>query len=199
MTTLSAAGAPGRRPPGTDRPDLVCVGGVPGAGKSTAIRQATAGLDQVVALDPEQVQRRLARVLPGRLPYRTYRWAVHTVHTLRVGAHLIADRGTGRVLVVHEPCTRHRRRRLFVEAARRLGWRPALVYVQADRRLARSGQRARGRLVPASSFERHWARWRRLQQILLTDPTRLDDRRWQEVRLVGRDEAAEALRALCGR
>lgn len=190
--------APTIEPPGSFlQPDLVCVGGVPGAGKSTAIREVGRDLAHVVALDPEEIHRLLAGRLPAALPYGSYRWAVHTLHTVRVAYHVLRGPAPHRVLVVHEPCTRSRRRRVFVRGARLFGWRPALLYVGADRSVARSGQLQRGRLVPAPSFDRHWLRWLALRRELVADPAAFDGHRWGLVVMVERAEAAAALHALC--
>ena len=147
-------------------PDLVLVGGVPGAGKSTAIRQATADQSAVRSLDPEQLQDRIRNLLPTEVPYRTYRSLVHVLHTLRVFLHLLQGPGSGPRLVVHDPGTRRRRRRLFVTLARARGWRTTLLYIDVDRAAARSGQWERGRVLDASAFDRHWQRWERLRSRL---------------------------------
>ncbi|HEY5978463.1 MAG TPA: hypothetical protein VIT41_02405, partial [Microlunatus sp.] len=86
--------------------DLVLVGGVPGAGKTTAIARATDDLAHVGALDPEHVSWWLRRRLPAAVPYRTYRWIVHAGHTLRVLGHLLNGPVAGRRLVIHDPGTR---------------------------------------------------------------------------------------------
>ena len=48
--------------------DLVLVGGVPGAGKSTAIARATDDLAHVGSVDPEHVSWWLRRRLPAEVP-----------------------------------------------------------------------------------------------------------------------------------
>ena len=175
-------------------PDLVLVGGVPGAGKSTAIRQATADLT-VRSLDPEQLQHRIRNLLSAEIPYRGYRWLVHVAHTLRVFWHLLRGPGSLPRLVVHDPGTRVRRRRLFVTLARVRGWRTTLLYLDVERSAARSGQWERGRVLDASAFDQHWLRWEGLRARLTgTEGPRSED---QQMILVDRDRAAATLRRLC--
>ena len=175
-------------------PDLVLVGGVPGAGKSTAIRHATTDLS-IRALDPEQLQDRIRNRLPTKIPYRTYRSLVHVVHTLRVFFDLLRGPGSAPRLVVHDPGTRPRRRRLLVALARARGWRTTLLYIDVERGAARSGQWERGRVLDASAFDAHWRRWERLRSRLTgTESSGPDD---HEMILVDRDRAAATLRGLC--
>lgn len=192
----SAAGSATSHPAPRPWPDLVLVGGVPGAGKSTAIRRATADLVGVLALDPEQLQIRIRDLLPTAVPYRSYRSLVHVLHTARVFARLLRGPGSGPRLVVHDPGTRIRRRRLFLALARARGWRTTLVYIDVDRAAARSGQWERGRVLDASVFDRHWSRWQQLRSRLTgaenPEPTCVGS-----VILVDRDQAAGALRRLC--
>lgn len=143
--------------------DLVLVGGVPGAGKTTAIAQACHDLDHVRTVDPEQIAQYLHR-LPARVPYRAFRWLVHLLHTLRVLVHLIGGPVDGRRLVVHDPGTRARRRSLYLRLAHLRGWRTVLLYIDVDRSTAREGQLRRGRVV--RSFDEHWARWQHLRPAL---------------------------------
>ena len=147
--------------------DLVVVGGVPGAGKTTAIAQATDDLAHVSSIDPEHVSWWLRTRLPG-VPYRRYRWLVHLTHTLRILVHLLNGPTVGRRLVVHDPGTRLGRRRLFLGLARLSGWRTVLLYVDVDRPAAQDGQRRRGRVV--RSFDEHWQSWERLRPTLVAAP-----------------------------
>jgi hypothetical protein len=189
--------------------DLVLVGGVPGAGKTTAIARATDDLAHVVAIDPEHVSWWLRRRLPAGATYRSYRWLVHLGHTLRVLAHLVGGPVAGRRLVVHDPGTRAGRRRLFLGLARLAGWRTVLLYVDVDRPDARAGQLRRGRVV--RSFDEHWQSWQRLRPALMASPdpaggAHRDHRGDQAVQvrandelvvLTDRAEAAQVLRRLC--
>jgi hypothetical protein len=185
--------------------DLVLVGGVPGAGKSTAIAGATDDLAHVRAVDPEHVTWWLRRRLPSQTPYRSYRWAVHLLHTLRVLVHLLNGPVVGRRLVVHDPGTRLRRRSLFLGLARLAGWRTVLLYVDVDRPAAQDGQRRRGRVV--RSFDEHWQNWEQLRPALIAEPSAQSSAQpsadpgshpgAEPVRLVDRTEAATVLRRLC--
>ncbi len=170
------------------------VGGVPGAGKSTAIR-AVALACGVPVVDPDQVRTWLARRLPAGTPYRRYRPLVHVVHTLRVLAAVAA--GGDRVLVVHDPSTRPARRVLFARLARAAGWRPTLVLVDATRSSARAGQLRRGRVVDPDSFDRHWQRWQVLRSEVLGGRGPSDAADWDRLLLVDRSAAPDTLRQLC--
>lgn len=177
-------------------PDLILVGGVPGAGKSTAIRRVAADRPEVVAADPDGLRAVLANLLPG-VSYRTYRPLVHVGHHLRVLGLLWRGPQTGRPLVVHDPATRPRRRRLFAALARARGWTPALVYVDVERQAARRGQFSRGRVVDPSSFARHWARWVALRGQLTSSAGPADADDWIAILVVDRSSATAALSALC--
>lgn len=168
--------------------DLILVGGVPGAGKSTAIAQATDDLDHVQTVDPEHVSFWLRRQLPGT-PYRRYRWVVHLAHTVRVLTSLLIGPIPGRQLVVHDPGTRVRRRGLFLAVAHLAGWRPVLLYLDVDRSAAEEGQLRRGRVV--RSFEEHWQQWQVLRPALARSGTS------EPVILVDRAHAGGTLRQLC--
>ena len=173
-------------------PDLIVVGGVPGAGKSTAIAQA-ASLPGVRVLDPDQLRARLRQLLPEWVHYGAYRPIVHVVHTVRVLAGVLAGPSGGRRLVVHDPATRPRRRTALARLARLRGWTPALIYVDVDRAGARRGQVARGRVVRASSFDGHWRRWQRLRPLLVADRSAAAGGGFSSVDLVDRGQAAAVL------
>jgi len=177
--------------------DLVLVGGVPGAGKTTAIARATDDLAHVGAIDPEHVTWWLRSRLPAGVPYRAYRWVVHLSHTVRVLAHLLNGPVAGRLLVVHDPGTRAGRRRLFLGLAHLAGWRPVLLYVDVDRPAARAGQLRRGRVV--RSFDEHWRNWQRIRPALTATPHPVvrADAATEPVVLTDRAEAANVLRRIC--
>ena len=188
--------------PGTDRlprassVDLIVVGGVPGAGKTTAIAAATEGLPHVLVLDPEHVHHAIRAQVPGWMPYRAYRAIVHTVHTLAVVAYLLRGPRTGIPLIVHDPGTRRRRRRLFLRIADRRGWRSVAVYVDVDRAAARTGQLDRGRALRAGTFGRHWDRWEQVRTQLDQPSDRIGADHGTDV-LVIRSQAAAVIRRLC--
>ncbi len=191
--------APRNAPPAARRQyDLVLVGGVPGAGKTTAIARATHGLDHVRSVDPEHVNRWLRTRLPD-VPYRRYRIAVHASHTVRVLVHLLRGPVPGRQVVIHDPGTRARRRGLYHGLARLAGWRTVLLYVDVDRPAAQEGQRRRGRVV--RSFDEHWEIWERLRPALAaeTQPDAAPDTGSVPVLLVDRAEAATILHELLSR
>ncbi|HEY5784560.1 MAG TPA: hypothetical protein VIT65_07280 [Microlunatus sp.] len=173
------------------------MGGVPGAGKTTAIAQATDDLAHVGAIDPEHVSWWLRRRLPARVPYRAYRWIVHLGHTLRVLLHLLNGPVVGRRLVIHDPGTRAGRRRLFLGLAHLAGWRTVLLYVDVDRPAAQAGQLRRGRVV--RSFDEHWQNWLRIRPALMAAPDQIvpAGADAEPVILTDRTHAADVLRRLC--
>jgi predicted kinase len=185
-------------PPATGRPEpmarVLLVGGVPGAGKTTAIARVAADRPDVDALDPEAFRDRIARLLPAGTAYATYRPLVHVLHALWVLVVLLRGPVPGRTLVVHDPATRPRRRRLFAWLARSRGWEPVLLYVDVPRVQAETGQVLRGRVVDPASFAGHWSRWEALRGELAATPDRLDGARWSEVLVTDREGAAEQLR-----
>ena len=121
---------------------------------------------------------------------------MHTLHALRVLVVLLLGPGTDRVLVVHDPATRPRRRRLFARLARARGWDPVLLYVDVPRVLAETGQVLRGRVVDPVRFAGHWARGQALRSELVGEPDELDGAQWSEVVLTDRARAAADLYAL---
>ena len=176
---------------------MVLVGGVPGAGKSTVLARVASspGLD---VLDPDAWRVRLRAVLPAAVPYAAYRPVVHIGHALRVLVALLQGPVPGRTLLVHDPATRARRRRLFLRLARVRGWEPVLVYLDVARPVAESGQVRRGRVVHPASFAGHWSRWTTLRTKLLNDAGSLDGQGWSKVVLTDRARAEEELTGLTG-
>ena len=163
MTTVVARLTPGPDGLSPVRPRLVLLGGVPGAGKSTALRELRAADPGVRVLDPDRWRDRFAAALP-RLPYRRYRWLVHLLSTVQLLA-VLAVRRSG-PLVVHAPATRAGRRTLVGRLAALRGWEPVLVFIDVSREAALQGQHHRGRVVRRRSFTRHWARWSRQRAVL---------------------------------
>lgn len=177
---------------------VVLVGGIPGAGKSTAIRRAAAGRTDVDVIDSDTIRRWLRSRLPNELPYRRFRALVHTITVIWTVCALLRGPRPGRRLLVHDPSTRPRRRRLFAGLARLRRWRPVLLLVDVARADAEQGQRDRRRIVRPAAFDRHWDRWQHLRQQVLDGPTTVDGGRWNRVCLVDRSDAANTLAALLG-
>ncbi len=175
-------------------PDVILVGGVPGAGKSTAIAQL-AEQPGIRALDPDRFRTGLRTRFPASVPYRWYRPVVHVAQAMQTLAALLRGPGPGRVLLVHDPATRPRRRDGFARLARWRGWRPALVFVDVDREVARRGQRDRGRVVAADCFDGHWARWQELRPALAAADL-AGREAWTQVVLVERGATVETVRRM---
>jgi predicted kinase len=182
--------------PGLAPARVVLVGGVPGAGKSTALALIARDIPSAMVLDPDQIRELIRRLLPDRVPHRAYRPLVHAIHAVRVLAALLSGPVRDRTLLVHDPATRPRRRWLFAWFARRCGWDPVLVFIEVSRAVAEQGQAQRGRVLDADSFRGHWSRWERLRSELGAAPARLDTAQWTDVVLTDRSSAVpELLRA----
>ena len=138
---------------------LVVVGGLPGSGKTSLLRRwLSTEQTPIAGLDSEDVAARL--VTAGlRLPYRWMRPLVHLVHRARV---LRVIRGDAPLVVLTDPWTDPRWRRLVERTARRAGRDVRLVALDAPEEVAERGQDQRGRVVPGRSMRRHAARWHRL-------------------------------------
>ncbi|MEL7974987.1 AAA family ATPase [Isoptericola sp. F-RaC21] len=171
---------------------FVLVGGVPGAGKSTALA-GVAGRAGIRVLDSEAARRDLRARVPRGVPYAVYRPVVHVRHLAGVvRAVLGGPRDGARVLVVHDPATSRVRRWWWACLARRAGWRPVLVMVDVGRTEALEGQEARGRVVRAGAFARHWRRWA-AQRAGLVAAAGGPAGGWARVHVVGRREAVPSL------
>ncbi|WP_152366082.1 AAA family ATPase [Microlunatus speluncae] len=179
-----------------DAPPLIMVGGVPGAGKSTAIARALPYLSGVEALDSEDERRRLSAIAPG-VPYDYLRPMVHALHQSRAIAELLRGPAGRNGLVVHDPATRPARLKIIGQLAQLRGWRPVLIFIDVDRDLALAGQRARGRLVDPDRFDGHWRRWSSLRTYATgTDEWRDALAVWPEWHWVDRDHAAGLIRSV---
>lgn len=179
--------------------DLLLVGGVPGAGKSTAIAAAAPDLAGVRVLDPDALRRWFAEHLPAGTPYRRYRPLCHILHAIAVlllvtvgprPAYRAGPAGlAGRRLLVHDPSTRAGRLRVLSWLAHRRGWTLLLLYVEATPTQARAGQRARGRVLDTASFAAHVHRWNDLRLRATTGRCA----GWP-CRLTSREDAAQQVR-----
>jgi hypothetical protein len=133
----------------------VLIAGVPGAGKST-LAARLGRRDGVRVLDTDPLREQWARAL-GPFPYRLWRPALHTAHLVRIWRAL----GRPGPLVVAEPATRPRVRRILLRRTRRAGRTLHLLGIDAGVAEARGGQLARGRTIRPASLERHARRWAR--------------------------------------
>ncbi|MFC0431940.1 AAA family ATPase [Kutzneria buriramensis] len=143
--------------------DMMVVAGLPGAGKSTMLGHAAGAL---AVLDSDEVRGRLRTALPAATPYRYYRPIVHVWHRFRVAAAAAFGRGP---VVVHEPSTRATTRAWLavLGAVTRRPVRMLWLDVTAEEAIA--GQRGRGRVLRARSFERHARRAARMREALLAE------------------------------
>jgi hypothetical protein len=195
LSPATARSASSRQPQSTAAMPFVLVGGVPGAGKTTALAVVAELLPEVKVVDPERHRDRFAAALPG-VPYRVYRPLVHLLHAAAVLWLLLAGpaRLQGRALVVHEPGTRPRRNAFLASLARARGWQPMLFVVDVSARDALAGQHARGRVLHETSFTGHWARWTSQRPALLDAAAHgAGMGSWGRVVVVDRADAAASL------
>ncbi|MGW4027780.1 AAA family ATPase [Streptomyces sp. NPDC004838] len=127
--------------------DLVVVSGLPGSGKSTLIRRAASGL----RIDSQDTRDRWDARMPGFLPYAVYRPFVRLAHY----AGLRRALRSGESVVVHDCGTQAWVRRWLAREARRRGTALHLVILDVSPKIARQGQRERGRGVSGYAFARH--------------------------------------------
>ncbi|GAA2225336.1 AAA family ATPase [Streptomyces amakusaensis] len=127
--------------------DLVVVSGLPGSGKSTLIRRAAAGR----GIDSQDSRDRWDAWTPGFLPYAVYRPLVRLAHY----AGLRRALRSGESVVVHDCGTQAWVRRWLARRARRRGAALHLVLLDVPPKVARQGQRERGRGVSGYAFARH--------------------------------------------
>ncbi|MEU1983892.1 hypothetical protein [Nocardia sp. NPDC019395] len=146
----------------------VIFAGIPGAGKSTALRKLFGagpeaeypprGPGNSLVLDSIQA-RNSWRHRMAWVPYPLWRPVVHIVHFHRIW---IALRDHGGPVVIHDCGTVGFTRRMLARWAVRRGRELHLVLLDVPPAAARAGQFARGRRVGRASFHWHVWRWRRL-------------------------------------
>ncbi|HXV93677.1 MAG TPA: AAA family ATPase [Pseudonocardia sp.] len=188
--TTAERGAPARRDPvrlALPGRTLLLVAGMPGAGKSTLLA-ALAPAPGLVVLDSERYRAALARVLPARTPYSWYRPLVHLGHRAAVVKAVMSSAPT---VVVHLPATSGSTRAALARLAAQAGRTAHLLWVDVDPRDALLGQRARGRVVPGSSFTRHAERGVATAADLRAG---LRPAGWATVTLLDRSDAGRGLR-----
>ncbi|MBF6172151.1 hypothetical protein IU476_11805 [Nocardia blacklockiae] len=141
--------------------------GVPGAGKSTALRQLFGGIDDTVeavvrrgaTLVDSQQSRNWWRVRLGRWPYALWLPLVHLTHYRRIRRALYESPTP---VVVHDCGTRRWVHRMISAWTARGGRELHIVMIDVPPGAARDGQRVRGRRVSRISFALHNSRWQRL-------------------------------------
>ncbi|MFI6867511.1 AAA family ATPase [Nocardia sp. NPDC050406] len=146
----------------------VIVTGVPGAGKSTALRRLfgatgdalvpTAGPTGAVLLD-SQHSRNWWQLRLGAIPYAFWLPIVHLTHYRRIRAQMYRAAGP---VIIHDCGTRQWVRRLVALWARTAGREVHIIMIDAPAEAALAGQVSRGREVSRLSFKVHCLKWRRL-------------------------------------
>lgn len=172
---------------GTGRAPFVVVAGIPGAGKTTALRELVAAQPDcgLLVVDSDSVRRSVQARFPA-VPYRILRPVVHTVHWIRV---VVLAGVEPRALLVHETATRTASRAALLRIARWSGRPARLVWIDVDAETARRGQVLRDRVIRARSFRRHVSR------VLRRDPARAAGAGWDDVRRTDREGAVAAIGA----
>ncbi|WP_327147963.1 hypothetical protein [Nocardia sp. NBC_01329] len=146
----------------------VLFAGIPGAGKSTALRRlfgsdsdaehAIPGPDHSIVLDSIHA-RNSWRPRLSWLPYPLWRPVVHVVHFGRIWVALRDHTGP---VVIHDCGTIGFTRRMLTRWAARHGRELHMVLLDVPATVARAGQYARGRRVGRLSFNWHVWRWKRI-------------------------------------
>lgn len=143
---------------------LVVVTALPGAGKSTLLKRlyqltgdetGPAAFGDVRVIDSAQSRNHWAHRLSAMpKPLRTF--IAYLTHLSRIARMLSA----GHPVIAHNRGAWPHVLRSFAWLARRHGAGFHLVMLDVDPQTALAGQRARGRVVAAATFERHCRRWR---------------------------------------
>lgn len=183
-----------RRP--TGGVDLILLAGVPGAGKSTALRALATCRPDLTRIDSDDPRQRLAALLGPRIGYRWYRPVVHLCHAMRVAASILRGPRQGRRLVVHHPGTARAFRGSVARLGRLRGWSPAVIFVDTGQEDALAGQRERGRMVRDRAFRRHWERWLVVLGGIDVPGSAVSREPWSRIHLGTRDEVVPLVDAL---
>jgi cation:H+ antiporter len=170
---------------------LVLVAGIPGAGKSTLMR--TLRPDRTLRIsDSDPLRSAVMRRLPRGMRYGLVRPLVHLLHRASV---VCLALGPATTVVVHLPATSARLRRAVTALARLSRRTACLVWLDVPAAEARDGQRARGRMVTARSFERHARRARQASEQIRG---RQLGEGWATTLLLDREAARAGLRIQIG-
>ncbi|TXS57010.1 AAA family ATPase [Streptomyces sp. t39] len=127
--------------------DLLVVSGLPGSGKTTLIQRTAPDR----GIDSQDTRDRWDARMPGSLPYAVYRPLVRLAHY----AGLRRALRSGRSVVVHDCGTQAWVRRWLAREAARRGRALHLLLLDVPPKVARDGQRERGRGVSGYAFARH--------------------------------------------
>lgn len=133
------------------RHSLIVLAGLPGAGKSTVLKNLTTD-EPVTLLDSAEMWRLLTTVLPKGTPYGWCRPLVHLLHRVRIGWACIAGSDP---VIAHEPSTRAPTRVMLVLFGRLARRELVFVWLDVEPAEALAGQHQRGRLLNQRSFRRH--------------------------------------------
>lgn len=169
---------------------LVLLAGVPGAGKTEALKTIRRQAPSIRISDPETVRSTLHHWAPW-LPYSLCLPFVHITAHLGV-LFKILHRGGG-PLIVHDPGTRRWSRRLILRLALHRHCQVSAVYIDIDRGTALKGQVQRGRIVRHSAFERHWRHWIDLRSRISAGAELTPGERWPRIVLSSRDSVVDDL------
>lgn len=170
---------------------LVLVAGIPGTGKSTLMR--TLRPDRTLRIsDSDPLRSAVMRRLPRGMRYGLVRPLVHLLHRASV---VCLALGPATTVVVHLPATSARLRRAVTALARLSRRTACLVWLDVPAAEARDGQRARGRMVTARSFERHARRARQASEQIRG---RQLGEGWATTLLLDREAARAGLRIQIG-
>ncbi|WP_309132786.1 AAA family ATPase [Brevibacterium sp.] len=179
----------------TTQPPLVLLGGVPGAGKTAALRAIAGIAPSVRIVDSDAVRHRLSRVV-GWAPYAVCRPFVHILAHCAILIQVL--RRGGGPLIVHDPGTRWWSRRLLLWLALQCGYCPAAVFIDIDRDSALDGQTLRGRVVRRHAFDRHWRRWNRMRARIAAGAPLSRGEEWPRLMMTTRVRAVEDVVILVG-